>query len=292
MNDLWRVLLEAGEAGEHVALATVIGVDGSAPRAAGARMIVWPDGRISGTIGGGNFEHQVTRVALDALRDGRPRRYAVHLTRDLGMCCGGAMEVYIEPMGPRERMIVFGAGHVAKPTASIARDLGFDVTVVDEREDQADPERFPGVTLVTEDPRRYARRLVTDARTYILVVTHDHALDQDLLELLLPRTWAWLGLIGSRAKIAKFFIRLRAAGVDEALFARVSAPVGLDLGAETPEEIAVAIAAEVVRVRRGVSRPPVPLSAIPLPARGGDEVAHPPGPAPADAAPTPARRSP
>ncbi|MDP2306696.1 MAG: xanthine dehydrogenase accessory protein XdhC [Pseudomonadota bacterium] len=279
MNELWRVLLAASDAGEHVALATVIGVDGSAPRAAGARMIVWPDGRIHGTIGGGNFEHQVTHEALAALRDGRPRRYAVHLTRDLGMCCGGAMEVYIEPLGPRERMIVFGAGHVARPTASIARELGFDVTVVDEREDQADPARFPGVTLVTEDPRRFARRLETDARTYILIVTHDHALDQDLLELLLPRTWAWLGLIGSRAKVAKFFIRLRAAGVDESLFARVSAPVGLDLGAETPEEIAVAIAAEVVRVRRGVIRVPSPLSAIPLPARGGDEVAHPPGPA-------------
>jgi xanthine dehydrogenase accessory factor len=292
MNDLWRVLLAAGEAGEHVALATVIGVDGSAPRATGARMIVWPDGRIHGTIGGGNFEYQVIRAALDALREGRPRRYAVHLTRDLGMCCGGAMEVFIEPMGPRERMIVFGAGHVARPTASFARELGFDVTVVDEREDQADPERFPGVTLVTEDPRRFARRLVTDARTYILIVTHDHALDQDLLELLLSRTWAWLGLIGSRAKIAKFFIRLRAAGVDEALFARVSAPVGLDLGAETPEEIAVAIAAEVVRVRRGVSRAPVPLSAIPLPARGGDEVAHPPGPAPTDPSATPAKRLP
>lgn len=290
MNDVWRVLLAASNAGEHVALATVIGVDGSAPRAAGARMIVWPDGHIYGTIGGGNFEHQVTRVALEALLDGQPRRYAVHLTRDLGMCCGGAMEVYIEPLPPRERMIVFGAGHVARPTASIARELGFDVTVVDERDDQLTPERFFGATLVNEDPRRFARGLETDASTYILIVTHDHALDQDLLELLLPRTWAWLGLIGSRAKIAKFFLRLRAAGVDESLFPRVSAPVGLDIGAETPEEIAVAIAAEVVRVRRGASRAPIPLSAIPLPARGGDEVAHPPGPT-ATAAATPGARS-
>ncbi len=279
MNELWQALLAAGEAGEHVALATVIGVDGSAPRGAGARMLVWPDGRTLGTVGGGNFELQVTRAALDALREGRPRRFAVHLTRDLGMCCGGAMEVYIEPMVPRERLIVFGAGHVARPTAVIARELGFDVTVVDARDEYATPERFPGVTLVNEDPRRWARRLKTDARTWILVVTHDHALDQDLLELLLPGTYAWLGLIGSRAKVAKFFLRLRAAGVDEALFARVSAPVGLDLGAETPEEIAVAIAAEIVRVRRGVLRAPAPLSEIPIPARGGDGVAHPPGPA-------------
>ncbi|MDP2311343.1 MAG: xanthine dehydrogenase accessory protein XdhC [Pseudomonadota bacterium] len=299
MTDVWRALLAAGEAGEHVALATVIGVDGSAPRAAGARMLVWPDGRTLGTIGGGNFELQVTGAAIACLAEGRPRRYAVHLTRDLGMCCGGAMEVYIEPMGPRERMILFGAGHVARPTARLAAELGFDVTVVDEREEYANAERFPGAALVTGDPRRWARALQTDARTYILIVTHDHSLDQDLLEILLPRTWAWLGLIGSRAKVAKFFIRLRAAGLDEQLFSRVSAPVGLDLGAETPEEIAVAIAAEVVRVRRGVTRAPVPLSALPLPARGGDRVARPPGAAATENAagsgassPTPGARRP
>jgi xanthine dehydrogenase accessory factor len=279
MTEIWRALLASADAGEHVAIATVIGVDGSAPRGAGARMLIWPDGRTLGTVGGGNFELQVTHSAREALIEGRPRRFAVHLTRDLGMCCGGAMEVYIEPVTPRERMVIFGAGHVARPTAVLARELGFDVTVVDAREEYADPARFPGVALVTEDPRRWARRLRTDARTWLLLVTHDHALDQDLLELLIAQDWAWLGLIGSRSKIAKFFIRLRAAGVDEALFARVSAPVGLDLGAETPEEIAVAIAAEVVRVRRGVARPPVPLSELPLPARGGDGVAHAPGPA-------------
>lgn len=278
MTEIWRAVLAAAEAGESVALATVVGVDGSAPRAAGARMLVWADGRTYGTIGGGNFEHQVTAAAVAALAEGRPRRFAVHLTRDLGMCCGGAMEVYIEPLAPRERLVVFGAGHVARPTAALARDLGFDVTVVDERDEYADPARFPGAEVVCADPRRWVETFAPDARTYVLLVTHEHALDQDLLQALLPRTWAWLGLIGSRAKVAKFFLRLRAAGVDEALFAKVSTPVGLDIGAETPEEIAVSIAAELVRVRRGVTRPPVPLSEIPLPARGGDGVARPPGP--------------
>lgn len=278
MTEIWRAALAAADAGEIVALATVVGVDGSAPRAAGARMLVWADGRTLGTIGGGNFEHQVTAAAREVLAEARPRRFAVHLTRDLGMCCGGAMEVYIEPLGLRERLVIFGAGHVARPTAALARDLGFDVVVVDEREDYADPARFPGVEVVCADPRRWERTLKTDARTYVLLVTHEHALDQDLLQALLPRTWAWLGLIGSRAKAAKFFLRLRAAGVDEALFARVSTPVGLDIGAETPEEIAVSIAAELVRVRRGIERPPLPLSEIPLPARGGDGVARAPGP--------------
>lgn len=277
MQEIWRVLLEAAEAGETVALATVVGVDGSAPRATGARMVVWRDGRTFGTVGGGNFEHRVTAVAVEVLQEGRPRRYTVHLTRDLGMCCGGAMDVYVEPLVPVERLIVYGAGHVARPTAEIAALLGFEVTVVDERDELCTAERFPQATLVCGDPVAHAATLETNDRTYIFVTTHDHALDQRLLESLIDRPWAWLGLIGSRAKVAKFFVRLRAAGVDEGLFARVSAPVGLDIGAETPAEIATAVAAELVRVRRGAVQVPRSMAEVPLPARGGDGVARPPG---------------
>lgn len=278
--DLWRTISSALDAGNNIALATVVGVDGSAPRAAGARMIIWADGRTEGTVGGGVLEHRVTAEAVAAIAQGRPRRYTIHLTRDLGMCCGGAMDVYIEPLRPRDRLVIYGGGHVGRATAALACTLDFEVTVVDERDDYADPARFPGATAICTDPRRHAAALARDAppapgggtpspgpRTWILLVTHEHALDQDLLELLLPRSWAWLGLIGSRTKITRFFIRLRAAGVDEALFQRVSAPVGLDIGAETPEEIAVSIAAELVRTRRGVERPPSPLSSLPLPAR-------------------------
>ena len=176
------------------------------------------------------------------------------------------MDVFIEPIEPVERLVVFGAGHVARPTAAFARELGFAVTVVDDREEWADASRFPGVELRCTDPRRFAADLQVDARTWILVTTHDHRLDQDLVEALLPRPWAWMGLIGSRAKAAKFLIRMRAAGLDPARFADLSTPVGLDIGAETPEEIAVSICAEIVRVRRRApgapsgSRPTQPLS--------------------------------
>lgn len=273
---LWRELEEAAERGETVALCTVIGVEGSSPREAGARMLVWPDGRSRGTIGGGVFEYRVIDAAVAALREGRPRRYAVHLTRDLGMCCGGAMEVYIEPQVPEEHLVVFGAGHVAKAVVPLAVGLGFRVTVIDERDDYATAERFPAAAVRAEDARRFARTLATDNRTWLLAVTHEHALDQDLLELLLPRPFAWFGMIGSRTKLTRFFLRLQAGGMDPALFTRVCAPVGLDLGAQTPEEIAIAIAAELVRVRHRVERPPVPLSAIPIPARGGDGTARAP----------------
>ncbi len=255
MRSTWHVLAEAADRGETVALCSVVRVEGSAPRHGGARMIVWPDERFAGTVGGGAFEHHVLAEARAALREGTPRLVSVHLTRDLGMCCGGAMEVYVEPIPPVERLVIYGAGHVAQPTATMAEQVGFDVTVVDDRDDWNTPERFPHATRVVSDARAHARALTTGPHTWVLVTTHAHALDQDLVELLLPRELAWIGMIGSRTKATRFFLRLRAAGMDESLFARLRVPVGLDLGAETPEEIAVSIVGELVKARRGGSAP-------------------------------------
>jgi xanthine dehydrogenase accessory factor len=257
------------------ALCTVIGVDGSSPRERSARMLVYGDGEIVGTIGGGNWEHRVIDAAISAIAAGVPRRYAAHLTRDLGMCCGGAMEVFIEPLELTDTLHLFGAGHVARPLAALARDMGFDVRVYDDRDEWLTEARFPGVERVLQDPRRVVPTL-TD-RDYVVLVTHSHQLDQDLLLATIEQPYAYLGMIGSRAKVAKFFVRLRAAGLDESLFTRVCAPVGLDIGAETPEEIAVAIAAELIRVRRGHAGPTPAMSEHPLSARGGDGRAVPPG---------------
>ena len=187
------------------------------------------------------------------------------------------MEAYIEPLELREHLVIHGAGHVGTATARLAAVAGFEVTVVDERDEWADASRFPAeVTVQARDPRRILSELPYGPRAMHLIVTHDHGLDQDLVQALLPRPLAWLGMIGSRAKVAKFFVRLRAAGMDPLLFRRLSAPVGLDIGAETPEEIAISILAELVRVRRGSHRPTLPLSSEPLAARGGDGRAVPP----------------
>ena len=255
MRSTWHALTDAADRGETVALCTVVRVEGSAPRHGGARMVVWPDERFVGSIGGGAFEHHVLAEAHAVLREGAPRLVSIHLTRDLGMCCGGAMEVYVEPIPPTERLVVYGAGHVAQPTADMAAQLGFDVTVVDDRDDWNTAERFPRAARVVADPRAHARALTTGPHTWVFITTHSHALDQDLVELLLPRPLAWIGLIGSRTKAARFFLRLRAAGMDPALFSRLRVPAGLDLGAETPEEIAVSIAGELVNVRRGGRAP-------------------------------------
>lgn len=254
--------------GHDAALVTVVGVEGSAPRASGARMLVYADGSIVGTVGGGTWEHKLIEAAVRAIPAGRPVRFQAHLTRDLGMCCGGAMDALIEPLSTQERLHLFGAGHVAHALAPIALALGFEVIVYDDRDDWLTPERFPGCTHVCADPRR--RLPALGPRDAVVLVTHSHALDQDLLQSLLPEPFGYLGLIGSRAKVAKFFVRLRAAGMDPALFSKVCAPIGLDLGGREPAEIAVSIAAELVRVRHGHSGPVLPLSENPIQARGGD----------------------
>ena len=269
-----RAAADAMAAGRAAALCTVTGVDGSAPRKAGARMLVYADGSIVGTVGGGEWERRVIEAALDALERHTPVRVSAHLTRDMGMCCGGAMEAYVEPLERTERLHVFGAGHVGTALARLARDLHFEVHVYDERDEWLDAERLPGCALHEGVPTRDLPTL--DALDYAVIVTHSHQLDQALLMGLIDQPYGYLGMIGSRAKVAKFFVRLRAAGLSEQLFSRVSTPVGLDIGAETPEEIAVAIAAELIRVRRRHTGPVVAMAQKPLPARGGDGTATPP----------------
>ena len=260
MRVLRAAILEATE-GRPAALVTVIGVNGSAPRRAGARMLVRADGTIEGTVGGGAWEHRVIQEALDALAAGAPRRIALHLTRDLGMCCGGAMEAFVEPLGMVPDLVIHGAGHVGAATARIAQAAGFRVTVVDDRPEILESAGLPEeVARLEADCRRVLHQLPAGPHAYHLVVTHDHGLDQDLVERLLPQDLAWLGLIASNAKVSRFLLRFRAAGMDPSLFSRLRAPVGLDIGAETPEEIAVSIVAELIRLRRQSQGPAVPLA--------------------------------
>lgn len=233
-------------------------------------MLVYGDATIVGTVGGGRLEQLVIEAALDVIDSGSPTRVAGDLMRDWGMCCGGQMEVYVEPLEVREPFVLFGAGHVAHALAPLLVQLDYAVTVVDDRDELATAERFEGCEIRCVDARTFASELVDNPRAHWLVVTHDHKLDQDLVEILLPKRCAWMGMLGSRAKVARFLVRLRAAGMDEGLFRKLCAPVGLDIAAETPAEIAVSVAAEVIRVRRRSAGPPLPLSEEPLKARGGD----------------------
>jgi xanthine dehydrogenase accessory factor len=176
-----------------------------------------------------------------------------HLTQELGMCCGGAMTVHLERIQLAPALIVFGAGHVSKPLAAIAAGCGWSVTVVDARADWATPERFPTVTLELRDPDAFARGLALTGDEFLVVATHDHALDQRIVQHLLAQPSKFLGMIGSVAKQRKFALRLRARGFAAADIARLRTPLGLAIGGHSPEEIAVSVVAELIAVRHGAT---------------------------------------
>ena len=235
------------------ALATVVRTAGSTPRKSASRMLVLRDGTTIGTIGGGRIEKEICDEAVALLGLGleaRPRLLRYHLTQELGMCCGGEMEVFVEPMVPEPALVVCGAGHVARALVPVARTCGFLPWVVDEVEEMASPARFPDAHKIVDsfDVRDW-KDVPLDGDTYVVVVTRDHAQDQALLEQLLGRELAYLGMIGSRRKVELFKQRLAARGISAERLARLRAPIGLDIGAETPEEIAVAIVAELIQAR-------------------------------------------
>jgi xanthine dehydrogenase accessory factor len=231
------------------ALCTVVRTSGSTPRKAGAKMLVRADGSLCGSIGGGRVEHEVTGEAMRALEAGAPRVFRAHLVRDLAMCCGGEMEIMIDPMGKAERVVICGAGHISRALAPLCVQVGFDVLVCDEAEEAATRARFaePVRLADTFDPREWGVPL--DGATSVVIVTRDHAVDQQLLEALYDRDLAYLGCVGSRGKLARFRKRLEHKLADPARLARVRGPVGVDIGAQTPEEIAVSIVAELIGER-------------------------------------------
>jgi xanthine dehydrogenase accessory factor len=238
--------------GQPFAFATVIGAEGSTPRHLGAKMIVRDDGAIVGTIGGGNLEAQVIERAREALAAGVPVRVDLSLGPSLGQCCGGRVEVLIEPCRARDRLYLFGAGHVGQALARAAAPLGFELTVIDPRPDWNSGDRFPAEAsrLLEDGPEAIGHLPFDDRRTYCAVMTHSHRDDEEVVRLLLDRPVRYLGLIGSKTKWARFRQRYLGRGIAEERLARVRCPVGLELAAETPEEIAVSIVAELVKVRR------------------------------------------
>lgn len=250
MREVTRELLSILTSGKRGALATVVRVSGSVPQQPGARLLLGADGTTTGTVGGGAVERAVLEALAECRRTGRPELVTYDLARDLGMCCGGRMEIFVEPVEAAQRLIVFGAGHVAKPTAQLARQVGFAVTVVDDREDLATEERFPGCSLILAEPREAAARLAPRAEDWLLIVTYDHRLDEEALDVFARLPHRYVGLIGSRRKVFRILQRI-AARAELPSLDRVYAPVGLDIGAVTPDEIAVSIVAELVALRHG-----------------------------------------
>jgi xanthine dehydrogenase accessory factor len=250
-SDVWDAFARWRAARRPFVLATVVGTRGFTPRKAAAHMLIAADGETVGTIGGGAIEHEVIEHARRRFETGGHEMLHRHLTQELGMCCGGEMTVFLEAILPAPRLHVFGAGYIAKPLAAIAAGCGFDVTVVDARPEWATSERFPTSALRVEDAEVVARALATSPDDYAVIVTHDHALDQRIVQALIRKPLRFLGMIGSIPKQRKFALRLRARGFGDEEIARFHTPLGLPIGAATPEEIAVSVLAQLIAVRRG-----------------------------------------
>jgi xanthine dehydrogenase accessory factor len=249
-EQLVKALAEVLASGQRAALATVVRAAGSTPQIAGARMLLRADGSTIGTVGGGAIERDVLE-ALARCRDGAPAHVLKReLGHDLGMCCGGNMEVFVEPIEGEPRLWLFGAGHVHCALAPIAAGIGFDVTVVDEREELNSSARFGAVQRELIDPASFLKRATFDQRDWVSIATHDHALDERVLEAALGLAPRYIGLVGSKRKVFRLLERIvarRGPQVMERLFA----PIGLAIEALEPAEIAVSIAAELIALRRG-----------------------------------------
>ncbi|MFO0621870.1 MAG: xanthine dehydrogenase accessory protein XdhC [Polyangia bacterium] len=251
--EVFEALVQADAQTEPVVLCTVIRTAGSTPRKHTTRMMVRAGGSIVGTIGGGRVERQVVERAEQLLAMGpsaQSERVRYHLTHELAMCCGGEMEILMEPIFPDPIVVVCGGGHVGKALVPLLPALDFTPIVVEDLPELGSPERFPDAKQIVDsfDVRDW-KGIRLDEHTYVVVVTREHSTDQAILEQLLPKNLAYVGMIGSQRKVLTFRQRLQNKGFSDEQLARLHAPIGLPIGAETPHEIALSIAAELTQVR-------------------------------------------
>jgi xanthine dehydrogenase accessory factor len=257
--DLYEEIVRLRKDGRRGAVATIVNVRGSIPSFKTAKMLVRDDGSIVGTIGGGCVEAEVWQAAREVMESERPRSLTFDLNNDpkydTGLVCGGTLEIFIEPVLPPAELYIFGAGHVGASLYQVARLAGFDVTVIDDRESYANRQRFPEAhEVIAEDFEKAAAQLTISESSYIVIVTRGHHDDMRVLRWAVQTPARYVGMIGSKRKTIGIFKELQKEGISSHLFDRVRAPIGLDIGAITPEEIAVSITSELIAARRNVER--------------------------------------
>jgi xanthine dehydrogenase accessory factor len=254
---LWDALLAGLRRDGRAALATIVETKGSVPRHAGAKMAVLADGRTVGTVGGGSAERKVAEAAVEAMRDGKPRLLRLALEDDDSVC-GGRVSVFVDPVTESPLVVMVGAGHVGTAVAGVASAAGFRVLLVDDRRDVARAAIMrTGANGVVGRIGPLLEGLRLSGSQCVIIATRGHAHDEEALRAVVSRDLAYLGMIGSAVKVRHIIGKLRAEGVEGATLDRVRAPVGLDIGAETPGEIAVAIVAELIMSLRGGNSGPL-----------------------------------
>ena len=251
-GSIFRTIADMEEKGERGAVVTIIESEGSTPRHDFARMVVKEDDSIVGTIGGGKIELKGIELAKESMQTGRVIRWRGNL-QEIGMSCGGRVEILVEPIGIKPWLVIFGAGHVGTEVAYIGERLDFHIVVIDDREEFANKERFTYAKYIinsfeAEDWEKYIR---FDNNTYCVIVTRGHAYDEYVLrQLLRYDNLAYLGMIGSKNKVRKVMERLKKEEVPEDKLKQIYSPIGLDIGSETPSEIAISILAQIIQIRR------------------------------------------
>lgn len=253
--DIFEEILRLRREGKRGALATIVHTNGSIPSYESSRMLVREDGSIAGTIGGGCVEAEVWAAAKDVIRAEVPRKMVFNLNNDAsydsGLICGGTLEVFVEPILPQPVLYIFGGGHVSVALANAAHAAGFAIGVVDDREAFANKQRFPMASAVHTSFDEAFERLKPNPATYLVIVTRGHKDDMRVLAWAVRTEARYIGMIGSKRKVISVYQALEKEGYKPEEFERVHAPVGLDIGALTPEEIAISITAELIAIRRG-----------------------------------------
>lgn len=245
---------------EPFVLCTVVDAKGSVPGKVGARMIVYADGRIAGTVGGAGLEEKVKAAAKEALVTGKPRTQSFDLMRrkpgGLDSVCGGTVEVYVEPVLPQPHLLLCGGGHVCNAVARLADQLEYSYSVLDDRPEYASPERYPSArSIYPMKPAEFFSKVDPKRFSHLLLLGYSYQVDEEILQLGLPRFSGWIGLIGSQTKRHEMFDDLKKGGLAESDLARVECPVGLAIGAESPSEIAVSILGRIIQTVKTPSPP-------------------------------------
>ena len=253
MKDIYAKIGENRNAGEDTALCIVVNTRGSSPRKEGAKMLVYANGGIYGSIGGGELEKAVIENAKKVLRTKRPEMFRHDLLHQHSMCCGGTVDIYIEPIMKKNKLYIFGAGHTGKALAGFASAFDFEVVLIDDRKEYLDESDTKNTNKLQLSYSQALPLLPFDERTYVCIMTYSHAADRDILAYCMKKPHAYLGMIGSRRKTEvtkKMFAEAGIASADET--AEVDMPMGWDIGAEDPEEIAISVLAKLIEVKNNL----------------------------------------
>jgi xanthine dehydrogenase accessory factor len=256
--DIYEELVRLRNLGQKCALATIVAVRGSIPSYQSAKLLVREDGSMAGTIGGGCVEAEVWNAAREVIETEKPKHLTFNLGQDAaydnGLICGGQLDVFVEPVLPVPHAYIFGAGHISKSLSKVATLAGFASVVVDNRESFANRERFPEAAAVhAAEYEDVFPNLPINETSYVIIVTRGHRDDMRVLKMAIATPARYIAMIGSKRKVLNVIRELEKEGTPRTSFERVHAPMGLDIGAISPEEIAISVTAEMIAVRRNAA---------------------------------------